>query len=144
MSVPLGLVLNPQINKVLDKRCSGVSTNRPQYVAPGLLRFETDTQKFVYYNGNAWVDFSPALFEEENDTDYVQNPIGSITEGTTIADLKAFTLSQLFVYSQSRVTFMLNWRVKHLIEEFIQWHIPIWKNFEAFPTSSACRPKAIK
>jgi hypothetical protein len=53
--------LNPETTKVLDNRCAGVSsgTNSITFPAQGLLRYETDTDNWKYYdNTNNWVNFS--------------------------------------------------------------------------------------
>jgi len=56
--------LNPETTKVLDNRCAGTSsgTNSITYPAQGLLRYETDTDNWKYYdNTNNWVNFSTGV-----------------------------------------------------------------------------------
>ena len=59
MSANIGLALNVTTAQVLDLRTKGTSTNRPTgtQLAVGLLRYETDTQKWVYFaNTNEWIE----------------------------------------------------------------------------------------
>ena len=49
MSIKLGLVLEPEVESVLDRRCCGLSTDRPVYAGIGMIRWETDTREFVVY-----------------------------------------------------------------------------------------------
>ena len=97
MSIPLGLALNPEVNKCLDVRTSGVSTNRPTYAARGLLRYEHDSPitKWVYYDGTAWQPFEEAIFASSASTDYVQHAVGDIAIGTTVAELQQRSITQI-------------------------------------------------
>ena len=63
MSIKLGLVLEPEIQRCLDTRCVGLSTERPTlFAAEGLIRYETDTQRFVYYtHGPGWIPLFNAI-----------------------------------------------------------------------------------
>ena len=49
--------LDVQTAEVLDTRTVGPSsgTSSIQFKAPGLLRYETDNDEWVYYNGSGWV-----------------------------------------------------------------------------------------
>ena len=49
MSIKLGLSLDPEIERVLDTRCCGLSTERPVYAGEGLIRWEPDTGEFVFF-----------------------------------------------------------------------------------------------
>lgn len=56
--------LNPETSKVLDNRCAGSSSETEDifYTAQGLLRYETDTDNWKYYdNNNNWVNFSTGV-----------------------------------------------------------------------------------
>ncbi len=48
--------LNPLTNRPLDARQKGTSSDRPtgNSLFPGLWRYETDTNGFVYYDGSTW------------------------------------------------------------------------------------------
>ena len=95
MSIPLGLALNPEVNKCLDVRTSGVSTSRPTYPARGLLRYEHDLQSWIFYDGTTWQPFEEKLFPDTPSDHYVQSPVGGITHGTTVAELKQKSVTQL-------------------------------------------------
>ena len=61
MAAILPTNLDVRIADVLDKRCVGTSTDRSSlgnFVAAGLLRYETNTNEWVYYDGSNWVPFS--------------------------------------------------------------------------------------
>ena len=97
MSIELGLALRPVINKTLDVRQSGSTSNRDSITpARGLLRYEHDSPtKWVYYDGTAWQPFEEALFASSTSTDYVQHAIGDITAGTMVADLQQRSITQI-------------------------------------------------
>ena len=81
MSIKLGLVLEPEIQRCLDTRCVGLSTERPTvYAAEGLIRYETDTQRFVYYtHGPGWIP----LFNAIQTDPYVLGLVDSVGQDLT-------------------------------------------------------------
>ena len=81
MSIKLGLVLEPEIQRCLDTRCVGLSTERPTlFAAEGLIRYETDTQRFVYYtHGPGWIP----LFNAIQTDPYVLGLVDSVGQDLT-------------------------------------------------------------
>ena len=103
MSIPITLSLEPMIQKVLDTRCIGLSTDRDTvaFPAPGLLRYESDTGLFVVFDGTEW----KLLIDLQNDP-YVQGLIQSVTVDLThiherLNHLDADVYQRLDHYSQS-------------------------------------------
>ena len=75
MSIKLGLSLDPEIERVLDARCVGLSTERPAYAAEGLIRWETDTHQFMFFNSEQqWLP----LFSFIQTDPFVQGLIQSV------------------------------------------------------------------
>lgn len=62
--------INLQYNSVLDTRCSGEGIgDRPTYRAVGLIRYETSTDSFIYWDGTSWLSLIPPTIVYENHSD---------------------------------------------------------------------------
>ena len=81
MSFKIGLSIEPEIQRCLDTRCVGLSTERPTlFAAEGLIRYETDTQRFVYYtHGPGWIP----LFNAIQTDPYVLGLVDSVGQDLT-------------------------------------------------------------
>jgi hypothetical protein len=57
--IPLAQNFNVKVNQVIDNRCVGLSAdnNAIAFKATGLLRYETDTDSWKYYDGTSFVSF---------------------------------------------------------------------------------------
>ena len=79
MSIPLGLALSPEIERPLDLRSVCTSNERPEYMYNGQLVYETDTQQYVYFNGENWV----RLFDAIQTDPFVQGLVQGVTADLT-------------------------------------------------------------
>ena len=81
--IPIANNFDVKTNKVLDNRCAGLSsvTNILPYKPTGLLRYQTDTDNWVYYNGS---NFIKLIDQKITDlTDVIYSDGTNIGIGTT-------------------------------------------------------------
>ena len=75
MSLKIGLSLDPEIERVLDSRCCGLSTERPMYAGEGMIRWETDSREFVVWTRET--EWTP-LFNFVQTNPYIVGLIDSV------------------------------------------------------------------
>ena len=81
--IPIANNFDVKTNKVLDNRCAGLSsdTNSLTYKPTGLLRYQTDTDNWVYYNGTNFIELVDQNLKDLSDIIYTDGT--SVGIGTT-------------------------------------------------------------
>ena len=95
--IPLAQNFNVKVNQVIDNRCVGLSSdsNAIAFKALGLLRYETDTGTWKYYDGTNFVDLISAGVTYTQGTGVTINPSNEISIGQAVAVSDSPNFTQL-------------------------------------------------